>query len=110
MNNINRRDKIIDEIIVDCYDGYEVSMGWYYYLEDSLTFPFDALVNGDKVVVIALTNSDKDNVHIENFVATVKVQKDENSYDVPLKNIKVMGYDNETLEAIENWNYWCDDF
>lgn len=26
------RYKIDYEIIVDCYDEYEVSMGWYYYL------------------------------------------------------------------------------
>ena len=34
--------KIADEIIVDCHDEYEVSMEWYYFMEESLKFPFNA--------------------------------------------------------------------
>ncbi len=35
--------KIDYEIIVDCYDEYEVSMGWYYFMEEKLEFPFTAM-------------------------------------------------------------------
>jgi Calcium binding len=35
-----REHRIIMEIIVDAYGPEEQSMGWYYYLEDTLTFPF----------------------------------------------------------------------
>jgi hypothetical protein len=34
------KQTIENEIIVDCYDEYEVSMGWYYYMEETLKFPF----------------------------------------------------------------------
>ena len=28
------------EIVVDAYEAEEQAMGWWYYLEDSLIFPF----------------------------------------------------------------------
>ncbi|MFZ1061286.1 MAG: calcium-binding protein [Candidatus Rokuibacteriota bacterium] len=30
------------EIVVDAYDEQERAMGWYYYLQDQLRFPFTA--------------------------------------------------------------------
>jgi len=36
----DREERIIMEIIVDAYDEEERAMGWYYYLEDKLHFPF----------------------------------------------------------------------
>ncbi|MFZ5452184.1 MAG: calcium-binding protein [Thermodesulfobacteriota bacterium] len=37
-----REHRIVMEIIVDCYNQEERAMGWYYYLEDRLNFPFQA--------------------------------------------------------------------
>jgi len=37
-----REDRIHMEIIVDAYGPEEQAMGWYYYLEDKLDFPFRA--------------------------------------------------------------------
>ena len=37
-----REDRITDEIIVDCHDEEERAMGWYYYLDEQLEFPFTA--------------------------------------------------------------------
>ena len=34
----DREHRITYEVIVDCYDEYEVTMGWYCYLEDRLDF------------------------------------------------------------------------
>ena len=42
LKNEEIQHKIDYEIIVDCYDEYEVSMGWYYYMEETLKFPFKA--------------------------------------------------------------------
>src|SRR3990172_7951257 len=37
------REKRIDmEVVVDCYGAEEQAMSWYYYLEDTLEFPFMA--------------------------------------------------------------------
>ena len=35
-----REERISMEIIVDAYDSEEQAMGWYYYLEEKLHFPF----------------------------------------------------------------------
>jgi len=47
MSDASRKDRIEDEVIVDCYDEYEVAMGWFYYLNDNLIFPFKASIVGD---------------------------------------------------------------
>ena len=40
--NKAREDRIIMEIVVDAYNEQERAMGWYYYLENNLHFPFTA--------------------------------------------------------------------
>jgi len=37
-----RENRIVDEIIVDAYGAEEQAMGWYYYLEEAIWFPFYA--------------------------------------------------------------------
>jgi hypothetical protein len=39
-----------NEIVVDAYDAGERAMGWYYYLEDKIHFPFQAKCITAKVV------------------------------------------------------------
>ena len=40
--NHGREIRIHDEIIVDAHGPEEQAMGWYYYLEEKLQFPFQA--------------------------------------------------------------------
>jgi Calcium binding len=35
-----REDRIHNEVIVDAYGAEERAMGWYYYLENQMQFPF----------------------------------------------------------------------
>jgi len=37
-----REDRIQNEAIVDAYGPEEQAMGWYYYLQDRINFPFQA--------------------------------------------------------------------
>ena len=37
-----REERISMEIIVDAYDSEEQAMGWYYYLDEKMQFPFSA--------------------------------------------------------------------
>jgi len=37
-----REDRIHNEAIVDAYGPEERTLGWYYYLENQLRFPFEA--------------------------------------------------------------------
>ena len=45
-----REDRIHEEIIVDAYGPEEQAMGWYYYLEDKIRFPFQAKCVASKVI------------------------------------------------------------
>jgi hypothetical protein len=46
-----REDRIDNEAIVDAYGSEEQAMGWYYYLEARLRFPFQARCVAAKVVL-----------------------------------------------------------
>jgi Calcium binding len=37
-----REQRIENEIVVDAYGPEERALGWYYYLEDKIHFPFQA--------------------------------------------------------------------
>lgn len=37
-----REERITMEIVVDAYGPEEQAMGWYYYLQDTMQFPFTA--------------------------------------------------------------------
>ena len=40
-----REQRIIYDVIVDCYDEDEQLMGWYYYMAEGLNFPIQAVAN-----------------------------------------------------------------
>ena len=102
------------EIVVDAYDAQESAMGWYYYLEKHLRFPFQAscitkrsispLHVGDEVEVIGMP--DEGECEREIFV-TIRWVKE--SLAVPLSQLQPIGkIDNKTRRAIEDWHYWVD--
>ncbi len=107
-----REQRITYEIVVDCYNEGEAAMGWYYYLQDKMKFPFRAkcsvvkkksrLKIGDVVEVIGM--ADEADCEHEMWV---EVKVDGNVFIVPLEQIEPLDRaDQETLEAIEDWQYW----
>ena len=46
----SREHRIDMEIVVDAYNEEERAMGWYYYLEDTLQFPFTAICNEKRAI------------------------------------------------------------
>ena len=114
------KDLIEDEIIVDCYDEYEVAMGWTIYLSDNMSFPFKAKIRTEKSIgnlkkddivnVVELMNSDEKMISIYEFEATVGIEYGEHIYDIPLNIIEGIDCNKETFEAIEAWCYWCEKF
>ncbi len=101
------------EIVVDACDEWERAMSWYYYLENNLRFPFSAaciakratspLKKGDKIEVIGMP-PEKECEH-EMFVV-VRWGKDKLA--VPLSQLKAVGVDKKTQEAIDDWHYWVE--
>ncbi len=109
--NEEREQRIVMEIVVDAYDKQERAIGWYYYLEGKLNFPFFArcaarrstspLKVGDEVEVIGM--APVEDCEHDMFV---EMDWDEESLAVPLSQLEVIDADDETREAVEDWLYW----
>jgi hypothetical protein len=48
-----REERITMEIVVDAYGPEEQAMGWYYYLQDTMQFPFTAVVPPSDVFLLS---------------------------------------------------------
>lgn len=115
MSNIKKnkiREHRIDmEIVVDAYDEWERAMGWYYYLENVLKFPFEAkciakriispLKKGDNIEVAGMPQEDE--CSREMFVE-IKFQND--LLAAPLSQLKPINVKGKIKQAIEDWHYW----
>ena len=109
-----REDRIHMEAIVDAYGPEEQAIGWYYYLDDKLSFPFLAkcivqrpispLRVGDEVEVLEMAPESE--CEHEMFVM-VRWDRPE-GLAVPLSQLQVIHADDETTEAVEDWHYWVD--
>lgn len=100
------------EIIVDAYGPEEQAMGWYYYLEDKLQFPFKAICSakrtisplqlGDEVDILRMVPEEE--CESEMFVMT-RWEKD--GLAVPLSQLTPIDTtDKQTTQAVEDWHYW----
>ena len=107
-----REQRISMEIVVDAHDEDERAMGWYYYLEDQLQFPFTAtciakraispLRVKDEVEVIGMPSEDE--CGREMFV-TIRWEKE--GLAVPLSQLKpIADIDEQTKQAVGDWHYW----
>jgi len=108
----SREERIANEVTVDTYDSSEVMMGWLTYLQDNLACPFEAecieqrkispLRKGEKVTVYELLSEEED-IGNEFFVL---IEWSGRKMGVPLTQLKALNADQETRQAIEDWQYW----
>lgn len=109
----NREHRITYEVVVDCYDDYEVSMGWYCYLEDRLDFPFEAAwlgVSESKAEIVqAISMAEAEECKI-NMLVEIEYRDGEGKdvFTVPLVDLQPTDEDALRVEAIEDWRYWLD--
>ena len=106
-----RENRIMMEVVVDAYDEVERAMGWYYYLADGLSFPFNAkciaqrtispLTEGEKVEVIEMASEDE--CEREMFVV---IEWQNRTLAVPLSQLEGIEVDEGTQQVIEDWHYW----
>jgi hypothetical protein len=106
-----REQRITMEIVVDAYTPQEQAMGWYYSLEDRLTFPFVArriaeravspLRVGDEVEVVGMAPEEE--CQHEMFVL---IRWERRALAVPLAQLEGVAVDQRTRQAIEDWQYW----
>ncbi|BAY32174.1 hypothetical protein NIES37_02340 [Tolypothrix tenuis PCC 7101] len=111
-----REQRIETEIIVDAgNDKEERAMGWYYYLDDTLNVPFLAkwkkkvrktgAIEEKEVEVLGMA-PDEDCLR-DMFVDVVYPGgNDEDVFSAKLSEIEAIDADEETLEALADWQYW----
>lgn len=110
--NRARERRIEQEIVVDAYNEEERALGWYYYLEDKLKFPFKArcvllrpvspLKKGEEIEVLGM--APEDDCMREMFVL---VRFAGRKLGVPLVQLDPMKPDKATREAMGDWGYWA---
>lgn len=107
----DREERISMEIVVDAYDEIERALGWYYYLQENLNFPFKAkciterstspLRKGEKVEAVGMPPEEE----CENEVF-VNIKWQRRTLAVPLSQLEGISVDEETEEGIADWHYW----
>lgn len=108
-----REARIRDEAIVDAYGPEEQAIGWYYYLDDRLHFPFTSkcrtrratspLRVGERVQAVGMAPEEE--CEREMFVM---VEWGDTELGVPLSQVLPVGADEDTTEAVEDWHYWVE--
>jgi hypothetical protein len=109
--NKTRERRIETQAVVDAYNESERAMGWYYYLEERLKFPFKArcksqravspLRIGEEVNVLAMAPEDECESEM-----LVRVRWHGRSVAVPLSQLKPLRADQMTSQAVGDWHYW----
>ena len=99
------------EAVVDAHGAEEQAMGWYYYLDEQIAFPFEAtcttsrrtspLEVGETVQVTGMASADE--CDHEMFV---DINWQQRNLAVPLMQLEATDADDETQEAIGDWHYW----
>ena len=107
-----REHRITMEIVVDAHDADEQVMGWYYYLDDVLSFPFltrcaakraiSPLRVGDEVEVIGMAPQEECEHEM-----SVMMPWEREGLAVPLSQLEVVHANDKTREAVEDWRYWA---
>ena len=98
-------------IVVDANGPEEQAMGWYYYIADTMNFPFSArcvarrtispLELGDEVEVVDIAPAEE--CEHEMFVM---IRWKSRQLAVPLMQLEGIEVDEETQQVIEDWQYW----
>ncbi|BAY84349.1 hypothetical protein NIES267_38450 [Calothrix parasitica NIES-267] len=109
----NREERIDMEVVVDAYNEDERAMGWFYYLQDKLQFPFKAKwVNrqrpqGKEIEVVEMSPEDE---CMRSMFVEVRYREGEvdDIFSARLEDIHPIEVDEETAEAIADWYYWID--
>jgi len=109
--NAAREERIAMEIVVDAYDSEERAMGWYYYLEDKISFPFSAeCIAVDKRTPLELrermTVMQMSSENYCEYDMYVDISWNGKVLAIPLIQVQPLDVDGDTREAIDDWHYW----
>ncbi len=106
-----REERIQNEAIVDAYGPEEQAMGWYYYLEDKIRFPFRATCSVAKVVsplrkgeTVEVRRMAPEDACSSDMLVLITWHG--RNVAIPLSQLTPLDADESTVEAIGDWHYW----
>lgn len=109
--NEGREERIRMEAVVDAYGAHERALGWYYYLERKIRFPFEArcieerevspLEEDEAVQVEGMSSVEA--CRSEMFVTVDWMNRE---LGIPLAQLEPIEVESETEEAVADWHYW----
>jgi hypothetical protein len=110
--NEDREERITMEIIVDAYGPEEQAMGWYYYLEEKLQFPFSAVCSAKRAISPLYVQDEVDVIGMapeeeceKEIFVTIRWERD--GLAVPLSQLTpISATVTQTKEAVGDWHYW----
>jgi hypothetical protein len=102
-------DRIEMEIVVDAYHEEERAMGWYYYLQENLAFPFKAKCTHTKATSPLSLGEAVDVIDMAKeadclYDMLVKIKWKDRSLAVPLSQLEAINSENN--QPLEDWHYW----
>lgn len=109
---LGEEGKLVREVLqgIDPDDEFASMGGWYDYMEEHLTFPFEAeidefqergpLQSGDRVRVHGLTDGD------EFYGVIVRLRKGREKYHFPLCDLEALDEDSENYAIIRSYRVW----
>jgi len=108
-----REERIEQEIVVDANGPEEQAMGWYYYLQDKLQFPFRSQCNAQRTIsplrkgqeVEVTDMAPQEERDHEMFVMVIW---EDRKLAVPLAQLEPIRADKTTQEAVKDWHYWIE--
>ena len=106
-----REERIHNEAIVDAYGPEEQALGWYYYLESKIKFPFPARCSTTKVVsplrkgeTVEVRGLAPEDSCAHDMLVLIRWHGRNVAF--PLSHLTAIDGDDPTLEAIGDWHYW----
>lgn len=108
------RQIIEEEIIVDAYDDDEVNMGWYYFIAEGLSFPFQAMAKIKKrdgsteeyVGTVVEDATDEERFRGETFY--VHIDYKGTLMKIEIRDLTIVDATTENHKVIEIWKFWLD--
>lgn len=101
-----REERIAGEVLADADTDEERATAWYNYLDTKITFPFQALLEGDEEVEVVSLSVEEDCLdemkmevrHLDSF--------GEDPFTVLAIELEPLDADDDSAEAVEDWQYW----
>lgn len=101
-----REDRIAEGILVDAETDEDRATAWYYYLDSNVTFPFQATFDGDEEVEVVSLSVEEDCLDEMKMEVRYSDSFGEEPFTALLIELEPLDADDESTEAIEDWQYW----